>query len=609
MVVLRRLLALLAAIAGAVLLVGLASGVAAAADEQVDSYQVDLTVRPDGTLHVREQITYDLGTQQRHGIYRTIPVQYPYSDTYDRLLRVSNIRVVSTTGAPTDVSAKTEGSSLVIRVGDPNRTITGRQVYVLDYDIQGALNTFADHIEVFWNAVGPEWAVPITAAAATLRAPQAPTQVACYAGPTGSSLPCSNARIEGSTALYGPQPLAPYEALTVVAALPTGSVAVPPMILRERFSVARAFSVTPWTATGGLGILVVGLGGVGYLLWTRGRDRRWRDQIPGLAPAPGQETDAEPRPLFTDAAGPVEYSPPDDVRPGQMGTLVDERAQPLDVTATIVDLAVRGYLHIEELERKRLFASRDWRLTQQRPPDPALLAYERTLLEALFKGRSEVLVSELKRTFATDLRKVESQLYDDVVKSGWFRRRPDRTRGLWGLLGVVAVLAGVGLTYLLARYTHAGLLGVAVVVSGLLLLLVSGRMPARTAKGSAMLARVLGFRTYLHTAEAEQLRFEERTDVFSKYLPYAIVFGDAERWAKAFAALAAAQAAGGTAVAPVLPWYTGPAGWDLGHLGDSISSFATTTAGAIATTASSGGSGFSGGSSGGGFGGGGGGSW
>ena len=609
MAVLRRLLALLGAIAGAVLLVGLTGGVAVAADEQVDSYQVALTVQSNGTLHVREQITYYFGTQQRHGIYRTIPVRYTYNNTDDRLLKVTNIRVVSTTGAPTDVSAKTEGGSLVIRVGDPNRTITGRQVYILDYDVQGALNTFADHIEVFWNAVGSDWSVPITAATTTLSAPRAPTQVACYFGQTGSSLPCSAARIEGATAVYGPQDLAPYEGLTVVAALPPGSVTVPPMILQERFSVARAFSVTPWTATGGLGILALGLGGVGYVFWTRGRDRRWRDQVPGLAPAPGQETDAEARPLFTDPTGPVEYSPPENVRPGQMGTLIDERAQPLDVTATIVDLAVRGYLHIEELERKHIFASRDWRLTQQRQPDADLLTYERTLLESLFNGRSEVLVSELKRTFATDLKKVEGQLYDDVVKSGWFRRRPDRTRGLWGFLGVVAVLAGAGLTYLLARYTHAGLLGVAVVVSGLLLLLVSGRMPARTARGSAMLARVLGFRTYLHTAEAEQLRFEERTDVFSKYLPYAIVFGDAERWAKAFAALAAAQAAGGTVVTPVLPWYTGPTGWDLGHLGDSIGSFATTTAGAIATTASSGGSGFSGGSSGGGFGGGGGGSW
>ncbi len=606
---LRRLLALSAALAAALLLLGLAGGVATAADESIDSYQVALTVRPDGTLHVREQITYDFGTQQRHGIYRTLPVRYVYDDTHDRLLKVSNVRVVSTSGAPTKLSTSTEGSSLVLRVGDPNRTVTGRQVYILDYDVRGALNAFPDHVEVNWNVVGPEWAVPISAASATLQAPQPPTQVACYAGPAGSTLPCGTARIEGSTAVVGPQALAAYQGLTLVAALPTGSVAVPPAILPERFSLSRAFSVTPWTATGAAGLLAVGVGAVGFLAWTRGRDRRWRDQVPGLAPAPGQEADAEPRPLFTDAAGPVEYSPPDDVRPGQVGTLIDERAQPLDVTATIVDLAVRGYLHIEELEREHLFASRDWRLRQLTQPDAALLPYERTLLEALFEGRTEVLVSELKRTFATDLRKVESQLYDDVVSSGWFRRRPDRTRGLWGFLGVVVVLAGAGLTYLLARYTHAGLLGLALVVTGLVLVVVSGRMPARTARGSAMLARVLGFRRYLHTAEAEQLRFEESTDVFSRYLPYAVVFGDAERWAKAFAALAATRAAAGTAVPPVLPWYTGPAGWDLGHLGDSMSSFATTTAGAIASTASSGGSGFSGGFSGGGFGGGGGGSW
>jgi uncharacterized membrane protein len=94
--------------------------------------------------------------------------------------------------------------------------------------------------------------------------------------------------------------------------------------------------------------------------------------------------------------------------------------------------------------------------------------------------------------------------------------------------------------------------------------------------------------------------------VFSRYLPYAIVFGEADRWAKAFASLGAAQAAGQTAA---LGWYSGPAGWEFSHFGDSIGSFADTTAGAIAATASSGGSGFSGGSSGGGFGGGGGGSW
>jgi len=143
------------------------------------------------------------------------------------------------------------------------------------------------------------------------------------------------------------------------------------------------------------------------------------------------------------------------------------------------------------------------------------------------------------------------------------------------------------------------------VLAGLALVVVSSRMPARTAKGSAALARVLGFRQYLRTAEAEQLRFEERADIFSRYLPYAVVFGETDRWARAFSSLAADPRS-----AAALGWYVGPIGWDFGHFGDSMQSFSNTTTGAIAATAaSSGGSGFGGGSSGGGFGGGGGGSW
>ena len=134
-------------------------------------------------------------------------------------------------------------------------------------------------------------------------------------------------------------------------------------------------------------------------------------------------------------------------------------------------------------------------------------------------------------------------------------------------------------------------------------------MPARTAKGSAELARILGFRQYIATAEANQLKFEEQADIFSRYLPYAVVFGLTDRWAHAFAGLASAPA--GSPSVAALAWYVGPYGWSFANFGDSMRSFSDTTVGAIAATAaSSGGSGFGGGGfSGGGFGGGGGGSW
>lgn len=607
----RRLIRLLAPL-GVLALVLLGPATAAHADVGITTYTVDLTVNKDGSFHVRESIPYDFGTDQRHGIFRTLPVRYSYDDTQDRVVEVTGVTVTSPTGAPTDVDLSEDGGVLTIRIGDPDTTVTGRQTYLLDYDVRGAMNQFSDHDEVFWNAIGTEWSVPIQAATVTVHTPARATQLACYAGPDGSALPCTAAHNAGVTQTFQQDTLAPFEGVTVSVAMPKGSVNVPPPILAEKFSLERAFSATPLTIAGALLVLLAGLGGVGWFAWTRGRDRRWRGQVPGLNPVAGQPEDdsvTERRPLFTGPEGAVEFAVPDGVRPGQVGTLLDEQANPLDVTASIVDLAVRGYLRIEELPRSNFLSRRDWRLTQLKQADDSLLPYESTLFAALFDGRSEVLVSELKRTFASDLSKVENQLYDDTVRQGWYRRRPDTTRQLWLVGGIACVAAGAGLTYLLARYTHAGLIGIAAILAGVALLVVSPRMPARTAKGSAELARILGFRQYIATAEANQLKFEEQADIFSRYLPYAVVFGLTDRWAHAFAGLASAPA--GSPGASALGWYVGPYGWTFLNFGDSMRSFSDTTVGAIAATAaSSGGSGFGGGGfSGGGFGGGGGGSW
>src|SRR4029453_12748533 len=150
------------------------------------------------------------------------------------------------------------------------------------------------------------------------------------------------------------------------------------------------------------------------------------------------------------------------------------------------------------------------------------------------------------------------------------------------------------------------------VIAGLVLLFVAPRMPARTAKGTAALAQARGFREYLVTAEANQIRFEEGEDIFSRYLPFAIVFGVTERWAKVFQDLAASGAAVATPA-----WYVGSSYAQAGvfnylAFGSAMNTFSTETCGSIAasTPSSSGSSGFGGGGfSGGGGGGGGGGSW
>ena len=577
----------------------------AQAGERIRSFDTTIEVERDGSLRVSEVIRYDFGSNARRGILRDIPVRFDYEPDpkYERLTAIDDVSVSTSPGAPDDLAVEGEGRLKRLRIGDPDVTITGVHTYTIRYRVRGALNSFDEHEELFWNATGNEWAAPIDEASVTVQAPGAITQVACYAGETGSRLTCDESSGGGgSQARFGHRNLSSFEGLTVVVAMAKGSVTVPPPILDERWSVARAFQATPLSLglTGGLS-LVLGLGLVRLL--GRGRDRRWVGSHVDVVF--GNEADRhEPVPLFEDSHDPVEYEPPDKIRPGLVGTLVDERANPLDVTATIVDLAVRGYLRIEEIPKKGWFGKPDWRLFKLKEGD-GLLRYEKKLLDGLFQSGDEVELSDLKRKFATRLQGVQQALYEDAVTAGWFPDRPDKVRTKWRVVGVLAVVAALVLFVFLAAATHLGLVGIPLVVASIVLLAGAGRMPHRTPKGWAALRRVNGFRRFIDESEKERARFSERANLFSEYLPYAIVFGATEKWARAFAGLDAELAASTSG------WYTSSHPFNVGDFGDSMDNFAVTTSGTIVSTAaSSGSSGFGGGgSSGGGFGGGGGGSW
>ena len=252
-----------------------------------------------------------------------------------------------------------------------------------------------------------------------------------------------------------------------------------------------------------------------------------------------------------------------------------------------------------------VFGRAEWRLIRQKPTDEELMPYEKKLFESLFDDGESVMMSDLKNKFFDDLKKVQELLYKDCVTQKWFGRRPDQVRNTYVGIGVLVLFVGAGVTVLLAAKTHLGLLGIPVVLTGILVLATHSRMPARTAKGAATLARIRGFRRFIETAQADRLRFAEEENIFAKYLPYAIVFGATRKWAKAFADLGQEPQAAG------MNWYSSPHSFDACQFARTIDSFSTRTSRTIVSTPSSSGrSGFGGGgSSGGGGGGGGGGSW
>jgi uncharacterized protein (TIGR04222 family) len=598
----RLLLSTLVGAAGALLWITAGPAIAQSA-EVIHSYTVDIRILDSGDLMISERIEYDFGSASRHGIFRTIPTRFPYDDVSDRVYRIEDVSVESST-APTDIEISEESGITTIRIGDPDVEISGPHTYALTYRVEGALNGFPDHDELYWNAIGDEWQAPIERAHVAVAAPAAIQRVTCFQGWEGSTEPCDRARHEGSSATFAPgRELSAYEGLTVVIAIPKGAVPEPVPILEERWSFGRAFNVNARSAAGAVAVAVL-LGGLLWREWWReGRDRRYRgsaiDQVMGT---PSGESERVPL-GEGDFEAPVEFAPPENVRPGQIGTLIDERANVIDVTATIVDLAGRGYLLIREIPKEGLFSKPDWTLIRLEKGESELSAYERRLLDGLFRDGDEVTVSELKTTFAERLHSVEESLYADAMRQKWFMTRPDRVRTRWAGRGVLLLVAGAALTFVLARWTHLGLVGIPVIVAGFALALLARQMPARTAKGTAMLRRIRGFRRVIATAEQHMARWAEEENVFTRYLPYAIVFGLTTKWAKAFEDLG---------IQPdTSSWYVGPRMFTAAAFADSIDGFATTTGGTLASTpASSGSSGFGGGGfSGGGGGGGGGGSW
>jgi len=399
--------------------------------EQITSYGVDLMVKPDGSMHVQETIAYDFGFTSKHGIERTIPVSFTYDDKRDRRYPLSNITVSSPTGAPDDEKTlDSDGPVATIRIGDPNNAnVTGKQTYVINYDVGGVVNSFSDHQELYWNAIGNGFTVPIDAATVTVEGPAAVRKVACFEGSQGSTDTCAGTIGSDGAASFTGSALDPQQGLTVVASFPVGTFPHAAPILKERQTLARAFSLTPVTGAGGLALLALLGGGAIATVSRRGRDERYLGLTPGLQPGYEQQATVSRVPWLRRDPVAVQFTPPDGMRPGQLGTLIDEHANVVDVTATIVDLAVRGFLRIEEVEQPGMFRSGDWRLVELAAPAGQLHDYETKLYNSIFRDRAEVLLSDLKQTFKSDLESVQSMLYADVTSSGWFHGNLHRRSG------------------------------------------------------------------------------------------------------------------------------------------------------------------------------------
>jgi uncharacterized membrane protein YgcG len=571
----------------------------------ITDFHADYIVHEDRTLGVIERIVVDFDGLERHGIYRTIPVAYKRTVSPDVPIPAGRVRfslrvreVADGGGNP--IPFEVSGTNVKeIKIGDPDRTVTGRQVYVIDYALSGGLAFFEEFDELYWQVTGTEWPVPVEHASATVLLPpepalafadSAPWQAHCYAGgpESTSAVGCSAEVLSPGTYRFETlAPLSPGEGLTLAAGWPKGIILPPVVSARTEFwlRLLAPFAI-PFLILAGL---------VAWWLRT-GKDPPIGSVVPQWRPSEG-------------------------LTPGVAGALADQRADMDDVIATILDLAVRGHVRIVEVPPEiplglepDSFAGKilgglagrgkDWELVRLTPGEEAgLREFERETLRGIFDGAGSRKLSDLKNQFYKDLPGIKDALYRELVHQRLFPRSPDSTRKLWIGLAIGTLVVGVGLGILAAQFGYWTVIP-AMVISALLILAFGWQMPAVTATGALARREVEGLREYIRRAEKAEIEFRdapERTpELFSQLLPYAVALDVSDLWVRQFDGL----------LTEPPQWYAGTmGGFSSGGFNQSLASFrssaATTLSSAPGGSSGSGG----GGSVGGGGGGGGGGSW
>lgn len=227
----------------------------------------------------------------------------------------------------------------------------------------------------------------------------------------------------------------------------------------------------------------------------------------------------------------MRFEPPAGLNPGLVGVAIDGRVDPVELSATLIDLAVRGWFTMHPVVQPPATKPVDWELHQSPvAPSEELTSTEQVLLNAAFDAGPVSTLSQF-RTNQQALKHATQVLHGEAVARRWFLSS-DSQAALVRWIGIAALLVGAVLFLYLFR--NAATFGLA--LAGLVTW-AGSRIPSGTmsAEGSAVRAQAEGFQLYLATAEAEQLRFEVGVDVFSRYLPYAMVLGVVDHWRSVFA--------------------------------------------------------------------------
>jgi uncharacterized membrane protein YgcG len=483
---------------------------------RVKDFQDTISIAADGTALVSEKITLAF-VGEWHGIHRTIPVEYPGADGSNYTLFLKVISVTDEDGKKLKYDSSKSGAYRDLKIYLPGAVDTTRVVNI-DYSVRNGVRFFGsnsggnndNYAEFYWNVTGNDWPVPIDHASAFITLPENAVggiRAQAFTGAYGSKQSEANVEVKAANVLFETtRPLPMRGGATIDIYIPAGIIKPPsaltklswflgsnPILFLPFFTFAVMFAL--WYSVG-------------------------RDPDPGVSVAP-------------------QYEPPKGICPAEAGTLVDDTIHPRDITSTIVDLAVRGYIKIEEkVDTFLVFHHKDYLFHLLKPREqwgPDLTPHERVMLENIFLEGTETQLSSLKNRFYTVIPVVRQDIMSSLKSKGIYLLDPESANGYSIAAGIAIAILVIAIQVMgwMNLFSSVPLVIGSVIVSAIIWWLFARQMTAKTVAGVRTRIAVLGFEEFMNRVDADRIK-RMPPDTFEKFLPYAMALGVEHHWAQAF---------------------------------------------------------------------------
>ncbi len=462
-----------------VLFLGIASTLAFAQAKSwhVADFKDTISISADGSALVSEKISV-VFVGEWHGIHRTIPVEYPGPKGSNYTLFLKVLSVTDGDGNKLKYDSSKSGASRDLKIYIPD-AVDATRVVNIDYSVRNGVRYFDDYEEFYWNVTGNDWPVPIDHASAFVVLPDSAAgglRAQAFTGAYGSKESAADAQVDGANvAVETTRGLPMRGGLTIDIYIPPGIVKVPSGLTKF------------WWFVGSNPILLLPLLTLAVMagLWYS----VGRDPDPGMSVAP-------------------QYEPPKGMTPAEAGTMLDDTIHPRDITSTIVDLAVRGYIKIEEkVDTFLVFHHKDYvfhNLKGEAGWGPDLAPHERVMMENIFEGgATEVRLSSLKNRFYTAIPAIRTDIMSALKNKGVYALDPESANGYSLVAGVAILLLVVAVQvmgWMNLFYSIPLVIG-SVLVSALIWWLFARRMTAKTVTGARLHVAVLGFQEFMNRVD------------------------------------------------------------------------------------------------------------